>query len=327
MAEISIIIPVYNTEKFLCRCIDSVLLQTFKNFELLLVDDGSVDNSRVICEEYSKKDERIHIFHQKNQGQAVARNRALDWIFTNSESQYISFVDSDDWIHPRYLELLMKGIKSFNASICQCRYVKTGGEIQQSSVCGDIKCLLPNEQYIHYYSAYMCDKLFLKNCWQSIRFPEGQIYEDLAVWYKILFSQEKIAFVDAELYYYFINPDSTVHQDWRSARFARVEAWGNQVDFFTKKSKELFENSLMHYCQVLKEEYYYIEESRAISKQEAKHYQDLIEKRVHQLVKQYRRIVKKDPNYNWFLELEHPLVFACYWKLNSILNKRNKRNN
>ena len=106
MPEISVIVPVYNTEQYLHRCVDSILAQTFTDFELILVDDGSPDNSGAICDEYAGKDQRIHVIHQSNGGRGLVRNAALNWIQTNSDSKWIAFVDSDDWIHPQYLEVL-----------------------------------------------------------------------------------------------------------------------------------------------------------------------------------------------------------------------------
>ena len=133
MPEISVIVPVYKVEPYLCRCVDSILAQTFTDFELILVDDGSPDNCGAICDEYAAKDERIHVIHQENQGQAAARNHALDWVFINSKSEYISFVDSDDWIHSRYLELLVEGIRRYNVNICQCGYFETESSNPESS--------------------------------------------------------------------------------------------------------------------------------------------------------------------------------------------------
>jgi glycosyltransferase involved in cell wall biosynthesis len=120
MAAISVIIPVYQVEKYIRRCLDSLLAQTFSDFEAILVDDGSTDQSGAICEEYARKDPRFVVFHQKNQGQSVARNYALDWVYANSDSRYISFVDSDDWVHPKYLELLYEAITRFSVKISQC---------------------------------------------------------------------------------------------------------------------------------------------------------------------------------------------------------------
>ena len=110
MPEISIIVPVYNVEKYLQRCVDSILAQTFSDFELLLVDDGSPDNCGEICDWYATQDDRVHVIHQKNGGLSAARNAGIDWAFSNSDSQWLNFIDSDDWVHPQYLEVLKNAV-------------------------------------------------------------------------------------------------------------------------------------------------------------------------------------------------------------------------
>ena len=117
MAQISVIVPVYNVENYIERCVDSILKQTFEDYELILVDDGSVDSSRSICERYSEKDKRIKVLARDNGGAAAARNTGLDWVYKNSDSQWIAFIDSDDWIHSRYLELLFKAVIQHNVQI------------------------------------------------------------------------------------------------------------------------------------------------------------------------------------------------------------------
>ena len=104
MSKISVIVPVYNSQQYLCRCIDSILAQTFYDFELLLIDDGSTDSSGVICDEYAKKDSRISVFHKINEGVSVARNLGLD----NAKGEYITFIDSDDWVEPIFFDHINK---------------------------------------------------------------------------------------------------------------------------------------------------------------------------------------------------------------------------
>ena len=117
MGVISIIVPVYKVEKYLKRCVDSILEQTFRDFELILVDDGSPDQCGRICETYAEKDGRIIALHRENGGLSAARNTGLDWMFANSESSYVTFIDSDDWIHPQYLETLLGTIEKNNAGV------------------------------------------------------------------------------------------------------------------------------------------------------------------------------------------------------------------
>jgi len=117
---ISIIIPVYNVEDYLARCLESILFQSFKDFEVLLIDDGSTDGSGKICDAYAQNDTRIRVIHKVNGGVSSARNVGLN----NANGQYISFVDSDDFVHPCFLEFLYNSIKSSKADISICDYEK-----------------------------------------------------------------------------------------------------------------------------------------------------------------------------------------------------------
>ena len=104
MPDISVIVPVYKVENFIHRCVDSILCQSFQDFELILVDDGSPDSCGIICDAYARQDSRIHVIHQKNGGLSAARNSGIDWVLANSDSHWLSFVDSDDWVHPDFLK-------------------------------------------------------------------------------------------------------------------------------------------------------------------------------------------------------------------------------
>ena len=121
---ISVIVPVYKVEKYIHRCVDSILAQTFTDFELILVDDGSPDNCGMICDEYALKDNRIHVIHKENGGLSDARNAGIDWAFEHSNSEWITFIDSDDWIHSRYLEKLYQTVNQFDCQISVCGYQK-----------------------------------------------------------------------------------------------------------------------------------------------------------------------------------------------------------
>lgn len=124
MPEISVIVPVYKVEPYLRRCVDSILSQTFTDFEVILVDDGSPDDCPAICDEYAGKDERVRVIHQENGGLSAARNAGLDWVFANSDSRWISFVDSDDCVHPKFLEYLHRAGVENNVQISICTYKK-----------------------------------------------------------------------------------------------------------------------------------------------------------------------------------------------------------
>lgn len=126
MAAISIIVPVYKVEPYLRRCVDSILVQTFADFELILVDDGSPDNCPAICDEYAAKDSRVRVIHQENSGVSAARNAGLDAL--SPDSEWITFVDSDDWVNEEYLERLYDAVREHHTEVSVCGYVQTKGE-------------------------------------------------------------------------------------------------------------------------------------------------------------------------------------------------------
>ena len=313
MSQISIIVPVYNTEKYLHRCMDSILNQTFTDFELLLVDDGSPDNCGSICDEYAEKDNRIRVFHQENQGQAAARNHALDWVFANSDSEYISFIDSDDWVHPRYLQLLLEGIKIYDVNISQCLHIELSNDA--SVVVGDeICCISVEEQYTRYYSAFIWGKLFNRICWESMRFPEGQIYEDVAIWYRLLFSEKTIALVKEPLYYYFINPVSTVHKEWTPAKLAQIDAWEEQINYLIANNYDkAVQTALSRYCWVLKNQFEEIENSSFVSVKIKKQNQRVIKNKMRKVLHQYKSELKTAGVFYQYYSWAYPKIDWLYW--------------
>ena len=152
MPLISVIVPVYKVEPYLSRCIDSILAQTFTDFELILINDGSPDNCGKICDEYAQKDNRIHVIHKENGGLSSARNAGIDWAFANSNSQWLTFIDSDDWIHHEYLELLLSGATSTNTDICVCEYTETSefSDFEKLSTANTQK-ISPEDLFVNYH--------------------------------------------------------------------------------------------------------------------------------------------------------------------------------
>lgn len=308
MPTISVIVPVYNTKEYLRRCLDSILAQTFTDFELLLVDDGSTDESGDICDEYAAKDSRVMVFHQENKGQAAARNLALDWMFANSDSEYISFVDSDDWVHPRYLALLYKASSDYNVNVCQCGHLDTDGTVELPSVEECVEIITPEEQYTQHYSAFVWDKLFRRECFREIRFPEGQIYEDVAIWYKILFAQENLVLVKDVLYYYYTNLESTVHSQWTPPRYAQVEAWDEQLRFLAENENERVREEAVHRSfVVLETQLADVEKSDKISCKVRREYTAVLRKRIRLLLEEYRYTACRLPKYKCYCELAYPV--------------------
>lgn len=203
---ISIIVPVYNVEKYLSRCVDSILQQTYKNIEVVLVDDGSTDNSGNICDLYGQKDDRIVVVHKKNGGLSSARNAGLDI----AKGDYIGFIDSDDFISANMYELLVKELVYDSCKISNIMYViaYASGEQRASRVPHTKNEVLSVERYLeelllHLGDVSVCTKLFPKTLIGDVRFAEGILNEDLLFMVELLKKISEICFVGEVGYYYY----------------------------------------------------------------------------------------------------------------------------
>ena len=238
MAEISVIVPVYKVEKYIKRCIDSILSQTFRDFELILVDDGSPDRCGQICEEYAQKDERIIVLHRENGGLSAARNTGIDWTFLNSESKYITFIDSDDWIHPQYLDILYQAVRNTKSPVSVVGF-KRAEKFAANGLCreDDIpkpEVLEPEDFFINHEwnFNYACGKLYERSYFAEVRYPVGKNYEDTFTTYKILFAGKQVAFIDYPLYYYFYNTEGISHSLWNPSELVVMEGIREQIRFY-----------------------------------------------------------------------------------------------
>ena len=235
MPAISVIVPVYKVEKYIHRCVDSILGQTFRDFELILVDDGSPDNCGAICDEYAAKDSRVVVIHQENGGLSAARNAGIDWAFAHSDSQWISFIDSDDWVHPEYLERLLAAAVDNGVSVSICAYVQTDGREPEIDPETLVPALWDTEEFYvaHNVNATIaCGKLYRRECFETIRYPLGKLHEDEFTTYKILFRFPTVAVIHAPLYFYYTNPESIMQSQWSSSRHVAYDALEEQIEFF-----------------------------------------------------------------------------------------------
>lgn len=255
MSLISVIVPVYKVEPYLRRCVDSILAQTFVDFELILVDDGSPDQCPTICDEYAAKDSRVKVIHQPNGGLSAARNTGLDWIFTHSDSQWVFFLDSDDWIHPVTLECLLDANQKFNTNVSICGYEETSGANPEVNITDLSPSLRETEQFFveHNINAVVAwGKLYRKACFQTIRYPVGKIHEDEYTTYKILFQAPSVAFVAAPLYAYFANPRGITKVQWSPQRLDAIDAFEQQCAYFEANGfKKAFHRSCIMYIAYL----------------------------------------------------------------------------
>ena len=244
MPTISVIVPVYKVEKYIHRCVDSILAQTFTDFELILVDDGSPDNCGAICDEYAARDSRIHVIHQENGGLSAARNAGIDWSFANSDSQWLTFIDSDDWVHPEYLERLLDAVVTNNVSISICGFVETEGEVPPIEERDMIPILWGTEDFLVEKPALAvvayC-KLYRRDCFLEIRYPLGKIHEDEFVTYRALFQYDKLAVIPAEMYFYYQHSGSIMHQAFTIKKYDALEGFAQQAAFYKEHSPKLYD--------------------------------------------------------------------------------------
>jgi glycosyltransferase involved in cell wall biosynthesis len=205
--KISLIIPVYNVEKYINQCLDSVINQTYTNIQIILVDDGSTDGCPRICDEYKEKDTRIEVIHKKNGGLADARNAGL----RIATGDYIGYVDSDDYIHPKMYEILIKSCIENKSEISMCRFQifeNTATEHDYAQIntktftSDEILSAYINENTEELITPSVWCKLFKKEIVEELKFPTGKLCEDIVYTTKAFRKADKIMYLDAELYYY-----------------------------------------------------------------------------------------------------------------------------
>ncbi len=240
--EISIIVPVYNVEKYLNKCIDSILNQTFKDFELILINDGSTDNSLEICNSYQKKDNRIKVINKNNGGLSSARNAGIDI----ARGNYIGFIDSDDHIHEKMYEILHYNAVKYSSDmvICKERNVYEDETIDCKSTINKYNTYqLDNiESLTKLYEArtttfvYAWNKLYKRSMFHDTRYPEGKIYEDEFLTPKLIYQSNTITYVNCELYYYLQRKGSIVNSKFSTKKFDKVDALESNVKFFKDKN-------------------------------------------------------------------------------------------
>lgn len=202
---ISVIIPIYNVEKYLSECIESVIVQDYKNVEIILVDDGSPDNCPKICDEYEKKDDRIKVIHKKNGGLSDARNEGIKAATGN----YICFVDSDDYIEKDYISYMYNNLKKYDVKISACGYVHVyeNGVVKSINYDNIDKKYDPVEaqkylNIIGYFNVSSCNKLFAKELFDEIEFPLGKKSEDWFIMYKLIEKAGGLYYSSSPKYFY-----------------------------------------------------------------------------------------------------------------------------
>lgn len=249
MELISVIVPVYKVEKYLDRCVDSIVNQVYKNLEIILVDDGSPDNCPAMCDTWAQKDSRIKVIHKENGGLSDARNAGM----TMATGEYIAFVDSDDWVHPEYLSLLHRAAKNFKVSMTACDYLMTTDDevivsvgeqrFEKHNVEQALEMLTQNRGY----RAVAWNKLYHRSLLEGEAYPLGRYHEDEFFTYRIMDKAVEMAYVDTPLYFYLQRSES-IMQTVSIKHLDALDAYLERLELFKEKYPKLYRSDKVNFC-------------------------------------------------------------------------------
>lgn len=275
---ISIVVPIYNVEKYLKKCVESILNQTYKNFELILVDDGSPDRCGEICEDFAKKDLRIRVIHKENGGLSSARNAGIDV----AKGEYIGFVDSDDYIEPFMYEKLVNAVVKDNCllSVCSVKYVFEDGSAvtkensEESQVFDFNRAILEMNTY-RLFDMGAWSKLYHRDLFKEIRFPVGKLSEDFYIMYKIFDIAQRVSYVADPCYNYLqrtnsISRNTKINHDFE---YAAKE----QMEYLDKNHPELTVLGHTSYASAALTVYdFYLKNGVPCPKEQLKHFRKIV---------------------------------------------------
>lgn len=259
MATISVIVPTYNAGEYLKFCLDSILAQTHRDLEILLVDDGSTDGSGAVCDGYAKMDGRVRVIHQENRGPSAARNRGLD----AATGAYIAFVDADDVLAPNMLEALLQAIREGDMAICNTQRLSKTGEpgaccpIGEENMTGRAfaeKLLLPQA----WFYVTVMNRLYRRELFAQLRFPEGFIHEDEAIVCQLAARCSRVVTVSKPLYFYRKTPGSIMELGLRIQTTDKLTALSQRLLLCRELGwTELAEATAVRFCHTFLELYFH----------------------------------------------------------------------
>lgn len=248
---VSIIVPVYKVEKYISSCIESIINQTYKKFELLLIDDGSPDNCGKICDEYAKRDMRIKVYHKANGGLSDARNYGIN----HAQGNYLVFVDSDDFVASIYLETLVSLIKEFNADVaCVDSILTKKRNISSQKSITEVRKCVSGIDAIEIcfrrigFGTSACGKIYKKELFIDIRFPEGKLYEDSQTIPYIFAKCTYVAYSNLKLYVYYMRAESITHSEIDDYHMKFFDDFISVIKYIDKNYPELHDAAVCRYC-------------------------------------------------------------------------------
>ena len=257
MDKVSVIVPIYNAESYLEKCVNSIINQTERDIQIILVDDGSTDKSPQICDELSLKDDRIVVFHKKNGGLSSARNKGLE----NAKADYVCFIDSDDIIAPYYVEHLLSLIEKYDCDVAVGKFETfTDKDPSFDNIDNDVEIVegknaidkLFGKSYVT--ATIACNKVYKKSLFDDIKFPEGKINEDEATAYRIFYKTERVAFSNSVVYGYYMRDNSITKSKFSKRNFDFLEIAWERCMFFKERGEERYYYLFLKiYCWTLLE--------------------------------------------------------------------------
>ena len=240
---VSVIIPAYNAETYISKCINSIIQQSYKRLEIILIDDGSIDGTLQLCEEYAQKDERIVVLHQENTGQAIARNNALNI----AKGEYIMFVDSDDRLDERAIEIMLNLALKENSQLVICGAYFDNGDSIKKGLCYDKVLRFTTEEILkayfttHYIQVAPWGKLYYKDLFLNNRFPPFRAREDYFIMHRLLAEANNVVHCGERLYYQYVREGSTENSCFNENKLHVIECDQEIIKYVKKNHPSLYE--------------------------------------------------------------------------------------
>lgn len=240
---ISVVVPIYNKEQYVKECMESILNQTYDKLEILLINDGSTDKSKEICEMYSKIDSRIKLINTENRGAARARNTGIEM----ATGDYIAFIDADDYIEEHYYEILLELLQKYDADMAECEFetVEEGSKYTFPKKTGAVRVMNREETLVELYgktdrehvkNVIMCNKLFKKELFQEIRYIPGRVIDDETIIYRLIEKCERVVESKDVLYAYVQSSNSIMRKDFSMQRLDdSIQVYDECNEYFKKE--------------------------------------------------------------------------------------------
>lgn len=311
---VSVIVPVYNVEKYLSRCVDSILNQTYENLEIIFVDDGSKDNSAVMCDKYTKENNKIKVLHKTNGGLSSARNAGIE----ASCGEYLCFVDSDDCIEPTMIEKMVTQMQVDGSNICCCgRFDVYGNKKARGLSCSKHEVLDVQDAFIKLLKekecdVSTCDKIFHRSLFDGVTYPIGEINEDAAVIHLLFSKAKKISFIPDRFYNYCHRESSITTSNFTETKMVILEHGKAIREFVSKNYPVLTEYAEYFFVKKLLEVCILINLS---DRKTRKKYKKLYKEKIKE-IKQYKYLLTREDKLKFVF-----LRFRVYFLVKPIIKK------